>query len=178
MTIQELVELAKQKDPGALSTLYNDFFQRIFRFIFLRVSHKETAEDLTEDVFIKAFEAIAKLEDPKLFQSWIYQIAKNKIIDHYRKSKVDIALEEVEDILEYRDEIGFKIDNDVAKSKIIETLNLLSKEQKQVISLKFFEDLDNTTIAKLLGKNEGTIRVIQHRALIRLKELINDPGNI
>lgn len=170
---RDLVEKAKTGETAALTDLYNEFFERIFRFIFFRVGHKESAEDLTEDVFIKAFTKLPGLKDSDLFSAWLYQIARNKIIDHYRKNVTDVALEEVENVLEYTDGIADLIDQSKDKDLIIECLKELPKDQRLVIEMKFFEDLDNVTIAELLNKTEGAVRVIQHRALTKLKELLN-----
>ena len=171
--INELVEKAKTGEAESLTVLYNMYFEPIFKFIFFRVGHKESAEDLTEEVFIKAFSKVKTIKNNEHWNAWLYQIAKNKIIDHYRKSVVNTPIEEVENILEYHDNISELLDNSTDKQLILSSLTQLSKEHRLVLEMKFFEGLDNETISNLLGKNEGAIRVIQHRALSKLKEIIH-----
>lgn len=173
----QLEQILKQAQAGsdqALTALYNHYFERIYRFIFYRVSHKETAEDLTEDVFVKLFSKLKGLEQSAAFEGWLFQIARNRVIDYYRSKKQTVALEDVENTLEYETNIVDIVNLQTEQLIFIKVLKELSPEQQQVIKLKFLEDIDNAIIAEMLGKTEGAIRVIQHRAIAKLKELIDN----
>lgn len=173
----QLEQILKQATAGsdqALTTLYNHYFERVYRFIFYRVSHKETAEDLTEDVFVKLFSKLKSLEQSAAFEGWLFQIARNRVIDYYRSKKQTVALEDVENTLEYETNIVDIVNLQTEQLVFIKILKELTPEQQQVIKLKFLEDLDNDIIAKMLGKTEGAVRVIQHRAIAKLKELIDN----
>jgi RNA polymerase sigma-70 factor, ECF subfamily len=175
--IPNLEAILKQAQAGqseAFETLYTTYFERIYRFIFYRVSHKETAEDLTEDVFVKVFAGIRKLEKLAAFEGWLFQIARNLVIDYYRTKKATVALTEVENTLEYETNIIDIVNLQTQQALFVKLLKELSPEQQQVIKLKFFEDIDNDAIARLLKKTEGAVRVIQHRAIARLKQLIDE----
>ncbi len=172
--LEEILKKAQAGSGDALASLYNHYFDRIYRFIYYRVSHKETAEDLTEDVFVKLFSKIRDLEQTAAFEGWLFQIARNKVIDYYRSKKQTVALEDVESTLEYETNIVDVVNLQTQQIVFIKLLKELNPEQQQVIKLKFLEDLDNEVIAQMLNKTEGAIRVIQHRAISKLKELIEN----
>lgn len=176
MTEEELKLILKKAQNGdsvAFGLIYDHFSQKIYRFIYFRVGHKEVAEDILSDTFVKGWQKINQINTPQALSAWLYQIAKNNIIDYYRIKKDTIALSEVEEFLE--DEIN-PVDLtslNLQQKKLVELMNGLSEEQQQVIKYKFFEDLENEEIAYVMGKTEGAIRVLQHRAIEKLKELVN-----
>lgn len=165
---------AQAGDKNALATLYSAAFDRIFKFIYYRVSHTETAEDLTEEVFIKAFKNLHKVKKAASFQPWLYQIARNTVIDYYRSKKETVELSEVENTLEYESTVIDTLSLEGDQKLLLSLLAELPAEQRIVIKLKFFEELSNPEIAELLHKSEGAIRVIQFRALTKLKELLRN----
>jgi len=175
MTDSELkfiLEACQRGDRTAFARIYDDFSARLYRFIYLRVGHREVAEDILADSFVKAWVKISQVNSPKAFSAWIFQIAKNNIIDYYRVRKSTIAVEEVEQTLEDAaspiDETELRLD----QKRILVALDSLPKDQQQVIRYKFFEDLTNPEIALIMNKSEGAIRVIQHRAIVRLQEIL------
>lgn len=170
--ISDLLARAKQGQQEAFAEIYRLFFKKIYNFIFYRVSHKETAEDLAEDVFIKAFAKMDGVKDPDTFEGWLYQVSRNRVIDYYRQKKTTVALEDVENTLEYETNVIDSVNLDQQQKKLLKLIKELGAEQQVVIKLKFYEDLTNQEIAALLKKSEGAIRVIQHRALARLQELM------
>lgn len=175
--LEEVLKKAQAGSDQALTDLYNAYFERIYTFIFYRVSHKETAEDLTEDVFIKVFNKLRSLSELKAFEGWLFQIARNKVIDYYRSKKELVSLEDIENTLEYETNVVDVVNLQTQQTLFIKLLRELTSEQQQVIKLKFIEDIDNDVIAQMLNKTEGAIRVIQHRAIAKLKELIEHVSN-
>lgn len=169
---QKLLTLAKNGDQEAFSEIYNLFFDKIYSFIFYRVSHKEVAEDLTEDVFLKTFQRIDKLKEVGAFEGWLYQIARNTVIDYYRSKKIVVPLEQIENTVQYESAVIDILELEAQQKIFLDLLKELGPEQQTIIKLKFFDQLENTTIAAMLKKSEGSIRVIQHRALLKLKELL------
>lgn len=169
----ELIALAQAGKQEALADIYEAYFMRVYRFVYYRVSHKETAEDLTEDTFVKAFAGIKTLQTSAAFEGWLFQIARNLVIDYYRKKKQFVPLDTIENTLEYDTNVVDIINLQIEQSILIKLLKELNDEQQSVIKMKFMEDLDNSTIAKLLNKSEGAIRVIQHRAIAKLKEIFD-----
>ncbi len=171
-TEKSVILHAKQGSEQAFGQLYELYFEKIFKFIFYRVSHKEIAEDLTEDVFIKAWTSIRSVKEDS-FSGWLYQIAKNKVIDYYRQKKTMVDLDEIENILESDQNLNEDANTVIERKVFMEALKLLTPEQQIIIKLKFIEDMDNFEIAELISKSEGSIRVVQHRAIQKLQELIS-----
>ena len=167
-----LLAKAKAGNQAAFGEIYNLYFKKIYRFIYFRVGHKEAAEDLAEEVFLKAFTKITSVNENRAFSGWLYQIARNAVIDYYREKKVSVSLDEVENTLEYETNIVDVVNLETEQKTLIKFMKELAPEQQIVLKLKFFEDLENNEIAEMLHKSEGAIRVIQHRAISKLQELV------
>lgn len=174
MTEEELkkaLNSAQKGDQRAFALIYDHFSHRLYNFIYFRVGHKEVAEDILSDTFVKAWTKMAQISALDAFSGWLYQIAKNNVIDYYRVKKTVVDLEEVVDTLEDAvnpiDEASLGIE----QARVLEVLEHLPTDQQQVIKYKFFEDLSNQEIAYIMNKTEGAIRVIQHRAILKLQGL-------
>ncbi len=172
--LQNLLEKAQKGDRDAFGLIYDHFREKIYKFIYFRVGHKELAEDLLSDTFVKAWQKIEGVNTPKAFVGWLYQVAKNNVIDYYRiKGTSIIAIEEIAEVLP--DSTASPIDKanaSVEMTTLMELMEMLPTEQRAVLEYKFFEDLTNEEIAAVMGKSEGAIRVIQHRAIDKLKQLL------
>ncbi len=171
--LQPILAKAQKGDSEAFGLIYDHFSEKIYRFIYFRVGHKEVAEDILSDTFVKAWQKINQINSPEALGGWLYQIARNNIIDYYRIKKETLSLDEASNVLEDLVNPIDEVAANMAQKKILETLNQLTEEQRQTIKYKFFEDLSNEEIAYILGKTEGAVRVIQHRAIIKLKEILN-----
>jgi len=173
---KEIVKKAKNGDQEAFSWLYQKYGEQIFRFIYWRTSDKHLAEDLLQEVFLKAWDKIESYKERNLpIKAWFYRIARNTVIDHYRTKKSDFSLDDVSvELASYKPDLAEKIDTNIEIEKIKKAINLLPDTQKEVIVLKFIEELTNKEIAKILKKSEGAIRLIQFRALRHLKEILKD----
>jgi len=170
----ELVRLAKEGDKKAFEYLYNYYISPIFRFIYFRVKIREEAEDLTQSVFLKAWGGLVQFKQKEVpFSSWLYAIARNSIIDYWRKKKEwkisDLAKNTLQDD---RKSIYDLIEEEEKFKVIKEAMGLLSDEQQEIIILKFIEGLSNKEIAGITGKKEDSIRQLQFRAIKSLKEKI------
>jgi RNA polymerase sigma-70 factor (ECF subfamily) len=168
-----ILKKAQNGDGEAFGLIYDHFSVKIYRFIFFRIGHKEVAEDVLADTFVKGWQKIHQVNSPQALSAWLYQIAKNNIIDYYRIKKETVSLDAVEDFLE--DEVN-PVDLtslNIEQKNLLSLVEQLPEDQQQVIKYKFFEDLANEEIAYIMDKSEGAIRVIQHRAITRLKELLD-----
>lgn len=173
----ELFALLKEIRSGetaAFGKLYDLYFVKIYRFIYYRVSHKETAEDLAEEVFLKVHTRLSSLSEDGAFEGWLYQIARNLVIDYYRKQKMTVALEDVENTLEYESNIIDVLNLEQQQKTLLRMLKFLSSDEQALLKMKFFENLENSAIAAILDKTEGAIRVMQHRAISKLQKLIKN----
>lgn len=166
----DLIQRAKALDEAALATLYERYYQGIYRYVYYRVSDSALAEDLCGDIFLKMLHGITSYSIQGIpFSAWLYRIARNRVIDHLRRqpAKADLPLDEARvESIEAEDNA---LEGALSRDELVKALRVLTEEQKQVILLKFVEDMDNLTIAAVLGKTEGAVKSLQHRALDSLR---------
>jgi RNA polymerase sigma-70 factor (ECF subfamily) len=169
---KEIIEKAKNGEKEAFGLLYDYYHPRIYRFIFLKVSNKQDAEDITHQVFLSAWQNIKNYEPQGFpFSSWLYKISRNAVIDFYRSKKNEISLEEVGDRL--NDELRIdKIDLKIQIEKVMKALKKLKPEYQDIIIMRFVDDLSIKEVAKVLDKSEGAVKIMQHRAINSLKKLL------
>ncbi len=174
---RDLVLKAKRGDSTAFGALYDKHLPAIYRFILLKVGgRKGEAEDLTHEVFLSAWRNVRSFEFKGYpFSSWLYRIARNAVIDHYRTAKKNVSLESVpEDVFAERSDISDKVDVGFDMRKVRVHLARLEPVYQDVLLMKFVEEMSNQEIAAALEKSEGAVRVIQHRALKQLKKYIEE----
>ena len=169
-----LIERAISGDGEAFGELYSIYLDRIYRYVFYQVRDKMTAEDITEEVFIKAWKALASCKGKeRTFSSWLYRIAHNQLIDSLRKRHGELPLQsEMTNGLFDRNQV----ERELEQQEQLEALAHLPRNQKQVIILKFIEGLDNREIGRIMSKSEGAIRVLQTRALTTLRQRLGAEG--
>lgn len=170
----KLVQNAQKGDAESFGKLYDTYVSPIYRFIYLKTSHKEDAEDLTHQVFLNAWQNIKNFQFQGFpFGSWLYKIAGNSVIDYYRTKKYHLNIETVpEHQIAESFEVGNALDNSFDGQMAHNAISRLEPDQQNVIIMKFVNDLSNKEIATALNKSEGAIRVIQHRALKQLKNFL------
>lgn len=155
------------------TAFYRANVKRVYRFIYFRVGgKKELAEDLTQDVFVKALQAFESY-DPNISQtSWILTIARNHLINQLEKIRPQVNLEDVENILpdtfNLMESAALKQD----EVRLIRAIQRLDKEDADLVRLKYLEGWQYTEIAEITGKTSGTLRVQAHRALKNLKKIL------
>ena len=173
---ESLIQKAKEGDGNAFGELYDAYQPRIYRFVFLKTGGKQDAEDITHQVFLSAWQNMGKYEFQGFpFSSWLYRIASNAVIDHYRTKRDHRDIETIsEEIVAEMPDLETKLDTALELKVVRAALQKLEDDQQSVLLMKFVDELSNKEIAEALGKNEGTIRVIQHRALKQLKKQIDD----
>jgi RNA polymerase sigma-70 factor (ECF subfamily) len=175
--IKELVKKAKEGFPNAFAEIYDCYFSQIYRFIFLRVNNREEAEDLSQQVFVKAWESIRDFQEKGFpFSSWLYRIARNLVIDFYRTKKQTTELNENILIEDSSSEVDNRLFVSFVGKEISKAFNFLTSEQKEVIILRFVQDLSYREIAKIMDKNQPALRILQYRAINKLKNIL-DKGN-
>lgn len=171
-----LVKKAAKGDTEAFALLYERYIDPIFRYIYFRVDDVRDAEDLTENVFIKVWEALPnyKLNGFPL-SSWLYRIAHNAVIDFHRK-KIALPMDDEDwnSFSENQVNILADIENREQVRELIKAITLLPEDHQQVIVLRFIEGLSHKEIAQIIGKNDGACRMIQHRALEELHKILKD----
>jgi RNA polymerase sigma-70 factor (ECF subfamily) len=171
-----LVEHAVAGDGDAFGELYLLHLDTIYRYVYYRVGDASDAEDLTEQVFLKAWESLSGYKQRgNPFASWLYRIAHNTTVDHYRRQKPTVPMpspEEVDLPGEQPSSLEQIIKAEEA-SALATAITQLPEAQQQVIILRFIEGLKHAEVARIIGKSEGACRVIQHRALVALNQLLS-----
>lgn len=164
---------AQGGNKEAFGLLYDHYLPKIYRYILFKVSKTEEAEDLAHEVFLSAWQNIGGYKHKGFpFSSWLYQIARNAVIDFYRTSKKNVQIEMVsENLLKINPTESELIDNDLELTRIKGVIKFLKPEYQDVLIMRFIEELPHEEIAAILGKSQGAIRIIQHRALKELKTI-------
>jgi RNA polymerase sigma-70 factor, ECF subfamily len=167
-----LIWFSQRGDRDAFSSLYDTYRHGIHRYILIRVADPELAEDLTSLVFLKAWENMATFRIGRsLFGAWLYRIAHNAVLDHYRTRKTVVALEDVAPLqLSYADEIERKLDLQILAQELIQGLKVLTGTQQKVLILRFILGYTTPEIAQSLDKQQGAVRALQMRGLKRLAQ--------
>ena len=172
---ENLINKAKLGDSASFGKLYDAYLPGIYRFIFLKIGQKEEAEDLAHQVFLSAWQNIPSYEVKNTpFGSWLYRIARNKVIDTYRLSRSFVDLETVEAELADKRNLAEETDQSMTMSKVIQALHSLPSEHQDVLIMRFIEDLPIKEVALALKKSIGAVKLIQFRALHKLKKILEN----
>ena len=169
-----LYKLQTTKDPEMFGQLYDIYVKRIYRFVFFKVSSREEAEDLTADVFLKAWHYVTEHKDIKSFSGLLYRIARNNIIDLYRSRAMQTEslpqgeqAEAIGDANKWYNDVVVKVENE----QLLQSLKKLKQEYQEVVTLRYVDELEIDEIAEITGKGKIAVRVTLHRAINKLKEL-------
>ena len=173
-----LVDTAKAGDEKALSELYVLYFPRVYRYILARTGNTYDAEDLAEEVFMRVLEAIERFQWREApFSAWLFRIAHNAVISQRRKETargksgplldgIPVDSAGPEDLVEHR----------LVLNEVMEAAQKLPEAQRQVIALRFGAGLTVAETARAMGKGEGNVKVIQHKAIAKLREMMGQPA--
>jgi RNA polymerase sigma-70 factor, ECF subfamily len=172
--LRRLVEFAREGDREALEALYLLHFDRVYSYLHLSVGNRHDAEDLTTQTFLKMLEAIGRFRwQSAPFSAWLFRIAHNLAMDHFRAARRWHPEEEVpepEGATEgSAEDAAFEA---MGRRSMLELIENLSHEQKQVLTLKFVFNFSNGEAATILGKTDGAVKSLQHRALASLQKQI------
>lgn len=171
-----LVARAQAGDRNAFDAIYERFADALFRYIYARCGNPTMAEELMGDLWVRVVERLGKFQFPPgepdaAFAAWLYRIAHNLVIDAYRR-RGDLSMPLLENIAvqdQSPDELAIMSDE---KRELHEALQLLTPDQREVLLLRFFEEMSHAEVARQMGRTEGAVKVMQHRALGALARLL------
>ena len=169
-----LLERASQADPAALGALYDLYVGRIYSYIYHRVGQAELAEDLTGQVFMRLLEAVRKGRPWRSsFSGWLYRIAHNLVIDHYRR-KGRASFVELDDVTPAGNAFDplHSIEARLDHERLQSALSRLTDEQAEVITLRFLEGLSISEVATIMDRSEGSVKALQYRAVLALRRVM------
>jgi len=179
---EDLVRRAQRREPEAFGQLYEEHFDRIYRYVLLRVREQADAEDITQQVFLKALENIGSYRWRGMpFASWLFRIAHNLVVDYWKKKsrekvaavapeEIDLMVEESSNDPAALAELNFDM------KQLAAACELLTDGQREIVSLRFAGGLSVAEAAKVMGKSEGAVKVLQHAALVKLRRILCPTG--
>ncbi len=175
--IRELVSHVKTGDQDAFAKIYDEFADRIYAFIRIKTVGENEADDIMQDVFVKAWQGCRKIELKNLnFSAWLYKVASNTINDYYRKKYRTPNIVSIDEAVEIqsKDSPQNNLSEQFSKDEIRFALDKLPTHYKEVIELRFFQNLNINETAQIMRKNSITVRVWQHRAIKQLEQIYKD----
>ena len=169
---RELVLQATQCNHAAFAQLYDRYVDKIFRYVYFKIGSHAEAEDLTGQVFLKAWEAIGHYHvTDRPFAAWLYRIAHNLIVDHFRMRRDATSLDEIAALAEPGSDLDEIVGRRLTAEVLRQALKHLTRDQQRVIVLRFLEGYNTAEVAQIMGKQPGAIRTLQHRALAGLNNV-------
>ncbi|MFC2001258.1 sigma-70 family RNA polymerase sigma factor [Chloroflexota bacterium] len=171
---ESLIRRAQQRDQEALTQLYEENFDKIYRYVVFKIGDRTEAEDITQQVFLKALKSISSFRwKGTSFSAWLYRIAHNQIVDHLRRKtkRATVPLDESlagSDSSDPRVEVEQKLDIE----NLASATRKLTKAQQEVISLRFTSELSIAQVAGIMGKSEGAVKALQHSAILSLRRVL------
>jgi RNA polymerase sigma-70 factor (ECF subfamily) len=170
---ESLIRRAQQRDQVALTQLYEDNFDRIYRYCAIKIGDRTEAEDMTQQVFLNAIKSLPSYKFKGMpFSAWLYRIAHNQVVDHLRRKSrhVTVPIDETtatadDDPREFA-EVQLQIEELAAATK------KLTEAQREVISLRFAAELSVAEVARAMGRSEGAVKALQHSAIAALRRLL------
>jgi len=171
----DLVTRAQTGDPTATGELYDHFHLSVFRYLYYRVGDPHSAEDLTSEVFLRVIRSINSYHVQNVaFEAWLFQIARNLAIDHYRKSNGKIHLSLEEDMIAEKDDPARNLDHKLNSDMLVQALAKLTDIQRDVIVMRFINGLPIAQVAQALHRSENAIKALQRRALGALRVILTE----
>ena len=176
--VRRLVERAQKGDREALEELYLMHFDRIYSYLQMTVGNRHDAEDLTNQTFVKMLESIERFQWRKVpISAWLFRIAHNLAMDHFRAHR---RWQPEEEPPEPEDSAELSAEEEalhsIGRQSMLAMIEGLSKDQQQVLTLKFVFNFPNGDVATILGKTEGAVKSLQHRALASLQRELAKTG--
>lgn len=172
----QLLKSAKDGDTEAFGFLYERYAERVFRFLFAHLDNRLDAEDLTEEVFLRVWRSLPSYREQGVpFLAFVFRIARNALIDHYRRSgqtKNQVSIEEIT-VHDGNPGPGESAIASLEREELRISLEQLREDYRTVLVLRFLSELSPEETAQVMGRSAGAIRVLQHRALSALRAILN-----
>ena len=166
-----LLNRAKALEPEALTEIHDRYFTAVYRYIRLRINDAQTAEDLASEVFVRFLRAIREQQAPaNSLRGWLFGVANNVVKEQYRRQKRDAVADLDDGLAETETSVEQQIEQAMTQEQVSEAMQTLTEEQQNVLSLRFGFALPIREVAQTLGKSEGSVKMLQARALRALSK--------
>jgi RNA polymerase sigma-70 factor (ECF subfamily) len=168
-----LLKRAREYDTQALAEIYDRYAEVIYRYLYRYVGNAEQAEDLTSEVFVRLLQVLGTAKAPRdQIGGWLYRVAHNLAMDWFRQQAKESSLSLDEELVAGDDSPATRLEEDQRQKRLREAISQLTPSQQQVIVLRFAEGLKLGEIGQLLRKSEGSVKLVQYRAIRRLRKLL------
>ncbi len=176
---EQLVAQVQAGDTAQFGVLYDRYIEPIYRFVYIKTHEKETAEELTGDIFLKAFDRIASYRaGNRGFRAWLYGIARHRVIDYYRRKRSTVSIEDAWDIPAQDGTVQETTDARLQFERLQECMAFLSQNERDILMLRVWEDMTHREIAAVLGKREAAVKKMFSRAVQKLKVIFYERSEI
>ncbi|MFC1939419.1 sigma-70 family RNA polymerase sigma factor [Chloroflexota bacterium] len=176
---ESLVRRAREGDHQAFAQLYEENFDRIYRYVVIRIGDKMEAEDMTQQVFLKAIQSISSFKWKNIpLSAWLFRIAHNQLVDRLRKKKKRVAAPLDESLLTSDSNPQLMAERNLDIEQLLRATQRLTQAQREVISLRFAGDLPIAQVAKVMGKSQGAVKALQHSAIVALRKALLVDNNV
>jgi RNA polymerase sigma-70 factor (ECF subfamily) len=170
-----LIARARDKDVAAIGTLYEHYWRMVFHFLYYQVGDQHTAEDLTTDVFLRMIQALPRYRQRGVpFQAWLFQIARNLAVDHFRKMDIRNHVELDENLTTGDQDLDIAAEHSLTRERLRQALMRLTEDQRHVIVLRFVVEMPIAQVAHTLDKSESAVKALQRRGLEALRRILAD----
>ena len=167
-----LVRRAKEGDQTAFARLYEEHFDRIYRYVALRIGDKIEAEDMTQQVFLNALQSISSFRWKGVpFSSWLFRIAHNQAVDYLRRKK-HTAVPLDESVASNDNTPQLVAEQKLDIERLLSATQKLTDAQREVSSLRFTSELSIAQVAEIMGKSQGAVKALQHSAIVALRRAL------
>ena len=171
--IEDVVSRAQSGQLDAFSILYEEYLGRVYRYVFARLSSVELAEDITQEVFLRAFEDISSFRfRGKPFIAWLFRIAHNLIIDHHRRSNRFRLIPVPEPVTNSGEDPFIVVESNLEMAKLRQAITKLPPAQKEAVTFRLLVGLSINETARAMGKSEGAVKSLQHDGTRNLRKLM------
>lgn len=160
-----------------LTRLYEEYFNKVARYAFVRIGDAPEAEDIASEVFVKALDSLKNYQERGLpMQAWIFKIAHNLVVDYLRKRKqrTTLPIDGIE-ISSDTDPVT-TAENNIEIARVSKAMEKLTEDQREVVRLRFFGGLSSKEVSGVMGKTDGAVREMQRAALEKLRQILNETG--
>jgi RNA polymerase sigma-70 factor, ECF subfamily len=161
---------ASQRNPSAYTDLYSLYVTRVYRYLYSRLGDQAEAEEITSQVFLAAWEALPRYKEQGSFTSWLFRIARNKLNDHFRRSRPYLSLDEIGNGLSQSWDPLTSLVQEENLRRLAQIVQKLPRDQFDMLSMRFAGGLTFSEMASILGRSEGAVKMAVSRLVKKLKE--------
>ena len=174
---ENLVRRAQHRDQEAFAQLYEEHFDKIYRYVTLKIGNETEAEDMTQQVFLNALRSISSFKWKGIpFAAWLFRIAHNQIVDYYRsKKRTTVPLDE--SLASNNNNPQLIVEQKLDVEQLTLATKQLTEAQREVILLRFAGELPIAQVAKTMGKSQGAVKALQHSAIVTLRKTLRVAEN-